>query len=362
MNEISQHNKVSIIVPLYNQERLFEKCIRSICQQTYKNIEVVVIDDGSTDKSPQIADTWASNDSRIKVIHKKNEGASKARFDGYRMTTGEFLIPVDSDDYLPQNAIELLVGYMTSKNVDVVLGSMTQVIGFIRRSHYTDIGSFPYHQVVARPELFDRYYLNFFGVSYFPIMMCGNLFRKSAIDKAMHNTRLCCKEIPFVGEDHYAFMKLFPFVNSMYRTNETTYYYRCGGSSSDRFSPTYPSLFFLSDERLKLLDQYQLKDGYRPLFEEYANTVFYHAQQLLMYKKADKEGVIAFLKEELSKRVVVQRMREFFIENRTQNNRLLLILNSDYEGIYNSVEQSIKNLGFKYRCKKLILRLMDLWS
>ena len=362
MNAISQHNKVSILIPLYNQERYFEKCIRSICHQTYKNIEIVVIDDGSTDKSPRIADTWASNDSRVKVIHKKNEGASKARYDGYCLTSGDFLMAVDSDDFIPSNAVELLVGHMISNNVDVVLGSMTQVLGFIRRSHYNDVGSFPYHQVVEQPELFDKYYLNFFGVSYFSIMMCGNLFRKSAIDKAMRYTRLCCDEIPFVGEDHYAFMKLFPFVDSMYRTNETTYYYRCGGASSDRFSPTYPSLFYLSDERLKLLDHYQLEDGYRPLFEEYANTVFYHAQQLLMYKKADKEGIIAFLKEELSNRAVVQRMRDFFIQHRTQNNRLLLILNSDYEGIYNSVKQSIINLGFKYRCKKLILRLMDLWS
>lgn len=361
MNEMSQH-KVSILIPLYNQERYFEKCIRSICDQTYRNIEIVVIDDGSTDKSPQIVDSWASKDERIKVMHKRNEGLTMARFDGYRLATGEFLMVVDSDDFLPNNAVEILAGHMISNNVDIVLGSMTQAIGFIRRSHYTDIGSFPYHQVVEQPELFDRYYLNFFGMGYFPIMMCGNLFRKSAVDKAMHNTRLCCKEIPFVGEDHYAYMKLFPFVNSMYRTNETTYYYRCGGSSSDRFSPTYPSLFFFSDERLKLLDQYQLKEGYRPLFEEYANTVFYHAQQLLMYKKADKEGVISFLKEELSKRVVVQRMREFFIEHKTQNNRLLLTLNSDYEGIYNSVVQSIKDLGFKYRCKKLILRLMDFWS
>lgn len=360
MNEMSQH-KVSILIPLYNQERYFDKCIRSICGQSYKNIEIVVIDDGSADKSPQIADLWASKDKRIKVMHKKNEGLTKARLDGYRLASGEFLMAVDSDDFIPQNAVEILMGHMISKNVDVVLGSMTQVLGFIRRSHYTDSGSFPFHQVVKQPDLFDRYYLNFFGAHFFSIMMCGNLFRKSAIDKAMRYTHLCCDELPFVGEDHYAFMKLFPFVSSMYRTNETTYYYRCGGASSDRFSPTYPCLFFLSDERLKLLDRYKLEDGYRPLFEEYANTVFYHAQQLLEYKKADKDGVIAFLREELSTRSLMKRFHDFFFENGSNNQKIRLMMESDYEGIYDYVVDQMSHLGFKHRCMKLLLRIINMF-
>ena len=356
---MSQH-KVSILIPLYNQERYFEKCICSICHQTYRNIEIVIIDDGSTDDSSRIADKWTAKDSRIKVMHKRNEGLTKARYDGYRMATGDYLMAVDSDDFIPNNAVEILVGHMISKKVDVVLGSMTQVLGFIRRSHYTDTGSFPFHQVVKQPDLFNKYYLNFFGVHFFSIMMCGNLFRKSVVDKAMRYTHLCCEELPFVGEDHYAFMKLFPFVNSMYRTNETTYYYRCGGASSDRFSPTYPSLFFLSDERLKLLDHYKLKDGYRPLFEDYANTVFYHAYQLLEYKKADKDGVIAFLKEELSTRPLMKRLHSFFIENATNNQKIKLIINSDYEGIYDFVSEMFANVGFKHRCMKLLLRIINM--
>ncbi len=354
------NKKVSILIPLYNQERYFEKCINSVCGQTYKNLEIVIVDDGSTDKSSQIADTWALKDSRIKVIHKKNEGASKARYDGYRMTTGEFLMAVDSDDFIPNNAIEILVGHMISNQVDVVIGSMTQVLGFIRRSHYTDVGSFPYHQVVEQPELFDRYYLNFFGISYFSIMMCGNLFRKSIVDKAMHHTKLCCDEIPFVGEDHYAFMKLFPYIRSMYRTDETTYYYRCGGASSDHFSPTYPSLFFLSDERLKLLDHYKLDEGYLPLFKEYTQTVFNHAKQLLEYKKASKEGVILFLKNELSTRTVALRMRKYLIHSDTQNIQLQLIKNNDYEGMLRYVINTIHNVSFKHKCKRILLKLLSI--
>ena len=359
MRDMDYQPLVSILIPLYNQERYFEKCIRSVCNQTYKNLEIIVVNDGSTDKSLSIAKKWESQDNRIVVIDKKNEGPSKARFDAYRAATGEFVTPVDSDDYIPKNAIEILAGHMISKNVDAVMGSMTQVLGFIKRSHYTDSGSFPFHQVVKQPELFDKYYLNFFGKHFFTIMMCGCLYRKSVVDKAMRHTKLCCKEIPFVGEDHYCSMKIFPFLDSMYRTDETVYYYRCGGASSDHFSPTYPALFFLSDERLTLLDHYGLDEGYESLFVEYANCLYYHAQQLLEYKKTDKNGVVQFFKQELATRQLFPRMKEFFLKNRTSNRSIQLLINSDYERMYNYANALMlkRCKSAKQRCKKMLIRV-----
>ncbi len=355
-----ENPKVSILIPLYNQERYFKACIKSVEKQTYKNLEIIIVNDGSKDRSPQMAQDWATRDNRVVLINKKNEGLTMARYDAYKKATGDFIFILDSDDYIPNNAIELLVGHMTSKNVDVVIGSMTQVLGFIKRSHYTDTGSFPFHEVIKQSDLFPKYYLNFFGKHYFSIMLCGNLFRKSIIDKAMRYTRLCCDEIPFVGEDHYAFMKLFPFVRSMYRTNETTYYYRCGGASSDHFSPTYPSLFFFSDERVKLLDKYGLQEeGILPLFKEYATVVFYHVKQLLEYKQADKDGVMEFLKDELSKRHIVKRLKDYLSKHEESDQRLLLIKNDDYEGIYSHVMDEMAKVSFKHKCKKWALRLMN---
>lgn len=350
---------VSIIIPLYNQERYFDKCIRSVCNQTYKNLEIIVVNDGSTDKSPEILSKWASKDLRIKVIEKKNEGPSAARRDGFRHASGEFVTPVDSDDYIPENAIEILAGHMVSKNVDLVQGSMAQIFGFIKRKHCYDGGSFPFHQVVSQPELFNKYYLNFFGKGFFSIMMCGSLYRKSVIDIAMRYTKLCCKEIPFVGEDHYCHMKLFPFLNSMYRTNETVYYYRYGGASTDRFSPSFPALFFLSDERLKLLDHFGLEDGYNPLFEEYANCVYYHAQQLLEFKRTDKNGVISFFKQELSARQLYPRMLDFYQNNETENIKIQLMLRKNYEGMYNLANSLMRErcYSLKHICKVLFLRI-----
>ena len=350
---------VSILIPLYNQERYFEKCISSICNQTYKNLEIVVVNDGSTDKSPEILSKWASKDQRIKVVTKKNEGLVAARRDGFLAATGEFVTPVDSDDYLPADSIEILVGHMTSKNVDIVLGSRTQVLGFIKRSNYGDNGTFPFHQVVTKPELFDKYYLNFFGKNYFSIMIHANLYRKSVVDNALRHTNLFCDEICFVGEDLYFFMTLFPYIDSMYRTDETVYYYRCGGASSDHFSPTYPALFYLSDERLKLLDYYGLHEGYEPLFREYTTVVLYHVQQLLEFKQTDKDGVIAFLKDELGKRAIALRMVEYYKQHDIADPRLQVMVNRDYEAMYRFAVASFTNVTFKHRVKKVMLNLMD---
>lgn len=105
---------VSILIPLYNQERYFKACIRSVERQTYKNLEIIVVNDGSTDRSPQMAHDWAARDSRVKVIDKQNEGTSYARRDGYLHSTGKYITFVDNDDLLPKDAVELMVDCIKS--------------------------------------------------------------------------------------------------------------------------------------------------------------------------------------------------------------------------------------------------------
>ena len=100
---------VSIIVPVYNVEQYLSKCIESLLHQTYVNLEIILSDDGSTDESSHICDEYATRDSRIRVIHKKNGGLSDARNAGLNLLTGEYVTFVDSDDYLEPEAIEMLV-------------------------------------------------------------------------------------------------------------------------------------------------------------------------------------------------------------------------------------------------------------
>ena len=99
-------DKVSIVVPIYNTEKYLDECIESIVNQTYKNLEIILIDDGSKDKSPQMCDEWAKKDNRIKIIHKSNEGAGASRNRGIAVATGKFIYFVDSDDYIAPTLVE----------------------------------------------------------------------------------------------------------------------------------------------------------------------------------------------------------------------------------------------------------------
>ena len=98
--------KFSIIVPVYNSELFLEKCILSVLSQSYTNLELLLVDDGSTDKSPIMCDNWAKKDNRIKVIHKENGGVSSARNEGIRQASGEYLLFLDADDYLINGVLE----------------------------------------------------------------------------------------------------------------------------------------------------------------------------------------------------------------------------------------------------------------
>ncbi|MCQ2242343.1 glycosyltransferase family 2 protein [Treponema sp.] len=115
---------VSIVVPVYNVELYLERCLNSIINQTYKNIEIICVDDGSTDNSGNICDIYKEKDSRIKVIHKENGGLSDARNTGLLNANGKWILYVDSDDYIELDSVEKLTGCVADEeDVDIVVGS-----------------------------------------------------------------------------------------------------------------------------------------------------------------------------------------------------------------------------------------------
>lgn len=100
---------ISVIVPVYKVEEYLDQCVKSIVGQTYKNLEIILVDDGSPDHCPIMCDRWAEKDSRIKVIHKENGGLSDARNAGLKVATGEYVAFIDSDDWVDENLYECLL-------------------------------------------------------------------------------------------------------------------------------------------------------------------------------------------------------------------------------------------------------------
>lgn len=111
---------ISVIVPIYNVENYLERCVVGIINQTYKNLEIILVDDGSPDNCPKMCDDFAKKDSRIRVVHKKNGGLSDARNAGMKIASGECIVFVDSDDYIHCNMIDKMYGVMLKDGSEVV--------------------------------------------------------------------------------------------------------------------------------------------------------------------------------------------------------------------------------------------------
>ncbi len=137
---------VSIIIPIYNIEDYLERCVESVVHQTYSNLEIILVDDGSTDHCPQMCDEWAKKDSRIRVIHQKNGGLSVARNSGLDIAVGAYILLLDSDDYIAPDTVECLLSALTNTDADL------SICGFIRGSEEHHVFE---HCKTESPEVVD---------------------------------------------------------------------------------------------------------------------------------------------------------------------------------------------------------------
>jgi glycosyltransferase EpsH len=151
---------VSVVIPIYNAERYLDNCLKSILGQTYLNIEVICVNDGSTDASVEIARRYAAIDERMIILDKINEGVSKARNDGIKAASGEFVMFVDADDWIERNTCKVALAAMLENNADIVIWSYISETA--TRSTRKEI--FPENQVFESKEV--------------------KLYRKSVIEKS----------------------------------------------------------------------------------------------------------------------------------------------------------------------------------
>ena len=119
--------RVSIVVPVYKVEKYLDRCVSSLVNQTYRHLEIILVDDGSPDGCPAMCDAWAEKDSRIKVIHKSNAGLGMARNSGIEAATGDYICFVDSDDYIDLTAVEKAYSTIVRENAQIVVFGLTRV-------------------------------------------------------------------------------------------------------------------------------------------------------------------------------------------------------------------------------------------
>ena len=217
----------SIIIPIYNAEKHLNQCLASVVAQTHTDFECILVDDGSTDNSPIICDEWAAKDYRFQVIHKQNEGVSAARNDGLDIAMGEFILFVDSDDWLEEDYIMEMACHCKSAELTVS--------GQIR--NYKDGG-----QKIFKPQQTTSFCLSLENTSIFT-QLCKDWLLYAPHEKLFRRDIIEKKGIRFLkgcsyGEDLTFNFEYLDHVSTISMVDKALYHYRIEeGSLSNRFRP-----------------------------------------------------------------------------------------------------------------------------
>ena len=209
---------VSVIVPVYNMEKYLSRCVDSITEQSYKNLEIILVDDGSTDQSPEICENYAMKDSRIKVVHKKNGGLGPARNTGLENASGEYISFIDSDDWIKENMIEELLNCALTNHVKMVFSSYTVIVSMEGENESEWVRNPPECGLVSSSDAIIAM-LKFNG--YFTSVW-NKLYERSVI---FSNDGSYTPFKNVFGEDEEWLTRIMPKVDKVYLEPESYYYY-----------------------------------------------------------------------------------------------------------------------------------------
>ena len=269
-------DKISVIVPIYNVEQYLRKCIDSIINQTYKNLEIILVDDESPDNCGQICDDYAKKDTRIKVIHKKNGGLSDARNAGLEVCTGNFLSFVDSDDWIELNTYEIMMKSMNEYNADMVVSNINYVYKDKVESKYSEDKIRCFNKEEAMKELIRDGLVQ--------AVVWNKLYKREFID----NLRF---KVGKLNEDEFFTYKICAKAERIVYTPEALYQYR---QREDSIMGTY-SLKRLDSvdaiyERLQFI-----KNKFPSLYKyeklTLCNTCIYNYQMILKNHNIDPDNI-----------------------------------------------------------------------
>ena len=210
--------RLTVVVPIYNVENYLKKCVDSIISQTYANLEIVLVDDGSTDKSGVIADEYAANYSNVKTIHQKNQGLSGARNTGIDHCRTELIAFVDSDDYIEPNMYQSLVERLDENGADISIGGVCrEKISGEKKSLYRP----NIEKVFSKKEALIE--LN--SLRYFNMSVCNVVFKTELFNREEYGENRVRFPLGKKSEDEYTAHKLYARANKVAYTSTPYYHY-----------------------------------------------------------------------------------------------------------------------------------------
>ena len=237
---------VSIIIPIYNLENYIEYCLNSVVNQTYKELEILCVDDGSTDKSAEIIKRFASSDSRIKYFYQDNAGVSAARNKGLDEATGEYVMFVDGDDYIHSQMVERFYNEAKNNHADVVLSDL-KVVGDYNRNLYENIDA----NTGIELELKDLWCTYKVGYT-----VAGNMISSSLIGSNRFFTNIS------IGEDGCFMLTVCLLAKKFFLVEQQYYFYytRNDSATHSLYCLSKSTIIDAGDYLYKTIKQYNQKD------------------------------------------------------------------------------------------------------
>ncbi len=340
---------VSVIVPIYKVEKYLEKCINSIISQTYKNIEIILVDDGSPDNCGKICDNYAKKDKRIKTFHKKNGGLSDARNYGLKKSIGEYILFVDSDDWIDPEMVEILVNSLEKNNTDISICG----IKLIKNNDVEYLKWFKEDTILQKEEALKMLLENKVITNH----AWNKLYRKEIIEKTpfpkgklyedariMHNVFLNCNSVSITKEYLYNYLIRDTSISGVNKIENNLDYI-------DAFIKRYEDMKDISQE-YKEICYYQICNIIGIVFTNYVFTEEdknIYKEKLESYMTYIKKGSKSIKKYADKK----EKLRILFVKIFKYNAaKIKVALKENYKNINPTFKNKIKSI---IKCEKIPL-------
>lgn len=341
---------ISVIIPVYNAANYLQRCVASVLRQTYTDIECILVNDGSKDKSLQLCQSYAKKDSRIIVVDKENEGVDKTRFEGLKHATGEFVMFLDSDDWLEKDAVENLMKPMSQFEADVVVGQIRNVyhVAFLYLRDWRQKSLKKANKLISHEEMMEDYYLSFFGINILPVSMCATLYRRSVINQA----QLQPSGLGF-GEDLAFNMKLMPYVQRYYMIDKIVYNYRKErwGASPKYLDNWLKNARLLFDSKMQQIKELHYDKAIKWQLIEYVNYMKTYVRNSLLYDAKHIEKRKNILREEFQVHGFAEKVQ--LLSTMEYKDQVLfdVIQNRDVDQLFVLIHQRMMQTSSLYKWK-----------
>ena len=313
---------ISVIVPCYNQAQYLDECLQSVLDQSYQNWECIIVNDGSSDDTEEIANKWSKNDERIKYIYKENEGLSSARNLGVKISLGEFIYFIDSDDSLNGNGVfDLFISNLT-ENIDFICADLQEIyIDKTVTEHYFTLG-YERNRILENENILEDFLLK-----KFPVIACNKLISKNLLLK---NSIFFREGI--LHEDELFALDLCINSNKVLVLKEITYNYnRKNATSITRESKNNIKAI---DDKIIIINEYfkvavAQNDYFKKIFfikiNRLANSIIENKMLLSNYKKWN-----FYYKKVLNIYIKYNNKKYFYKENKNKYVKFIILKISDF--------------------------------